>query len=181
MARPLSAHFHLRPPASQVLSVGSLTSLLGDRIAMRSHKNGLDRSPIHLLHRAGQVAEEVFGTEMDGSNLTPRQLTVLLTVATHPGLNQLKLTELTGIDRSTLAELSKRLQKRGLLERRRTEEDARAYAVKVTNEGERLLRKAGPAAKRIDTRVLGALAPERQEQFMENLCTIVTKLEQGKP
>ena len=47
----------------------------------------LNRSPIHLLHRAGQSAAEIFHAEMNG-NLTPRQLAVLMTVAQNEGLNR---------------------------------------------------------------------------------------------
>lgn len=66
------------------------------------------------------------------TELTPRQLAVLISVAGHPGLNQTQLVKLTGTDRSTLADLVKRLQRKGLLQRRRTREDARAYSVKLT-------------------------------------------------
>ena len=46
-------------------------------------------SPIHLLHRAGQCAGDVFTEEMTGGGLTPRQYAVLLTVAQNEGLSQI--------------------------------------------------------------------------------------------
>ncbi|MFZ1102753.1 MAG: helix-turn-helix domain-containing protein, partial [Hyphomicrobiaceae bacterium] len=39
----------------------------------------------------------------------------------------------TGIDRSTLADIVRRLTRKGLLQRCRTNEDARAYAVRLTD------------------------------------------------
>ena len=125
---------------------------------MKRHENGpLRGSPIHLLHRAGQSAEDLFHAEMKNNDLTPRQLAVLATVAQSEGLSQTGIVERTGIDRSTLADVVKRLLKKGLLQRRRTKQDARAYAVKLTDEGRRTLAVAEPLAKKINQRILDVL------------------------
>ena len=42
-----------------------------------SQSDRLSRSPIHLLHRAGQCAGDIFHAEMKDGELTPRQLAVL--------------------------------------------------------------------------------------------------------
>jgi MarR family transcriptional regulator, temperature-dependent positive regulator of motility len=139
--------------------------------------NGIDRSPLHLLHRASQVVDDVFTTGMQTNGLTPRQLAVLMTVLEHEGLSQTDLVDLTGIDRSTMADVVKRLKRRCLLQRRRTRQDARAYAVTLTDEGRRVLRTAEPLAKRVDRRVLDALPGKRQEEFMTALASIVSALE----
>jgi MarR family transcriptional regulator, temperature-dependent positive regulator of motility len=97
----------------------------------------IDRSPIHLLHRAYQAVDHLFDAGMKTNGLTARQLAVLITVSQNEGLSQTDLTEHTGIDRSTLADVVKRLKRKGLLQRRRTKEDARAYAVRLTEEASR--------------------------------------------
>jgi len=142
-----------------------------------SHSDRLARSPIHLLHRAGQCAGDVFHAEMKDGDLTPRQLAVLVTVAHNEGLSQTGLVERTGIDRSTLADIVRRMQRKGLLQRRRTKEDARAYAVKLTDEGRKLLRTAEPLAKRVDERILEALPSRQREQFLDELLAIVDTLQ----
>lgn len=149
-----------------------------DSIAKR-----LDRSPIHLLHRAGQCAGDVFGAEMGAADLTPRQYAVLLAVSMNEGLSQTDLVELTGVDRSTLADIVRRMLKKGLLQRRRTKEDARAYAVKLTEEGWKSLRSSEPVIKRVDERLLAALPPKQRDQFIADLATIVDALNgpQGMP
>jgi DNA-binding MarR family transcriptional regulator len=144
---------------------------------MKRSDDGLDRSPIHLLHRAYQSAAEIFQSEMKVERLTPRQLAVLVTVAQNEGLSQTGIVDCTGIDRSTVAEMVRRLQRKGLLQRRRTRDDMRTYAVKLTGEGRRVLSAAAPAAKNIDARVLGALPPGRRDQFLANLSTLVGALE----
>ena len=136
----------------------------------------LELSPIHLLHRAGQCAGDVFQAEMNQGDLTPRQYAILLTVAQNEGLSQTHLVEKTGIDRSTLADIVRRLLKKGLLQRRRTKDDARAYAVKLTEEGTRVLKSAEPMARRVDDRILAALPGQQRERFVQDLNTIVKAL-----
>jgi MarR family transcriptional regulator, temperature-dependent positive regulator of motility len=139
--------------------------------------NRLDRSPVQLLHRAGQCAGDIFHAEMKVGGLTPRQLAILVTVAQNEGLSQTGLVDRTGIDRSTLADIVRRLQRKGLLQRRRTREDARAYAVKLTDEGRRMLRTAEPLAKKVDERILDALPGKQRGQFIDDLLAIVTILQ----
>jgi DNA-binding MarR family transcriptional regulator len=137
------------------------------------------RSPVHLLHRASQVVGDVFARSMKTSGLTPRQLAVLVTVEAHEGLSQTGLVERTRIDRSTLADIVKRLTRKRLLQRRRTKEDARAYAVRLTGEGREVLRQVAPLAVRVDQHALGALPGPRRDAFLGALGAIVGALEEA--
>jgi DNA-binding MarR family transcriptional regulator len=141
----------------------------------------LDRSVVHLLHRAGQCAADLFAAEITEADLTPRQLAVLVAVAGSEGDNQQELTDTTGIDRSTMADIVRRLQRKGLLQRRRTPEDRRAYAVKLTDAGRRVLGVAGPAARRVDDRLLRVLPDRQREAFMAALASIVETLRSMAP
>jgi DNA-binding MarR family transcriptional regulator len=136
----------------------------------------MDHSPLHLLHRAGQCAAEIFAAEMGHDGLTPRQYTVIRTIAENEGISQTGLVDRTGIDRSTLADLIRRLQKKGLIQRRRTKQDARAYAVKLTEAGWNALKTAEPGAERVDGRLLEALPSGQREEFMTALSTIVASI-----
>lgn len=113
---------------------------------------------------------------MSSGELTPRQYAVLVTVAHNEGLSQTNLVERTGIDRSTLADIIRRMLKKGLLQRRRTKEDARAYAVKLSEEGWRTLKSAEPLAKRIDDKIMAALPNTSRERFLQDLNVIVASL-----
>src|SRR5438874_9171089 len=143
-------------------------------------KGELDRSAVHLLHRASQAVEEIFQAEAGNSDLTPRQLAVLATVAGNEGLSQTDTVNLTGIDRSTLADIVRRLVKKGLLQRRRTKQDARAYAVKLTGEGEKLLRRVGPLAKKVDQRIMQAVGGGKDD-FLDRLQDMIRKLQPSSP
>ena len=101
-----------------------------------NHRSGpLDVSALHLLHRAGQCAEVLFTNEAGKTDLTPRQYAILASVHQQPDISQTGLVEQTGVDRSTLADIVRRLVKKGLLQRKRTRRDARMYAVRLTPEG----------------------------------------------
>ncbi|MBC7832335.1 MAG: winged helix-turn-helix transcriptional regulator [Hyphomicrobium sp.] len=136
----------------------------------------LERSPIHLLHRAGQCASDIFQGEMGEGDLTPRQYTVLVAVAQNEGVSQTHLVEKTGVDRSTLADIVRRMLKKGLLQRRRTKEDARAYSVKLTDEGWKVLKAADPLARKVDDKILGVLPGQQRERFLQDLNLIVKAL-----
>jgi DNA-binding MarR family transcriptional regulator len=73
------------------------------------------------------------------------------------------------------------MQRKGLLQRRRTKEDARAYAVKLTDEGRKALRTAEPLAKRVDDRILEALPGRQRDQFINDLVAIVDTLNKMSP
>lgn len=148
----------------------------GDETIDASDTSELDHSPIHLLHRAGQCAGDIFQAEMANDGLTPRQFAVLVTVANNEGLSQTQLVDRTGIDRSTLADVVRRMLKKGLLQRRRTRDDARAYAVKLTDDGRRTLQNAMPHANRVDETILSALPSQNRERFLRDLQAIIVAL-----
>jgi DNA-binding MarR family transcriptional regulator len=137
----------------------------------------LARSPVYLLHRAQQCAEEVFRQTRQAAH--PRQLDVLMTVAEHEGMNQLEISALTGIDRATAAEVARRLARRGLLQRRRSRSDARAYVLKVSDDGREAMRAAEPAALLVDARALDALPKAGRAAFVAALQAIVARLLPG--
>ncbi|MFA5957410.1 MarR family winged helix-turn-helix transcriptional regulator [Hyphomicrobium sp.] len=118
----------------------------------------------------------MFQTELGNDELTPRQYAILLTVAQNEGLSQTQLVDLTGIDRSTLADVVRRMLKKGLLQRRRTRDDARAYAVKLTDEGSRVLKTHDPMARRVDERILSSLPAQQRDRFLQDLNAIVLAL-----
>lgn len=134
-------------------------------------------SALHLLHRAGQCADEMFAVTVGEVGLTPRQYAVMAAIAGSEEPSQTTLVERTGIDRSTMADIVRRLTSRGLVQRRRTRRDARRYAVRLTDKGEGALRLAEPAARSTDERILAALPATQRDAFLRSLARIVTAVE----
>jgi DNA-binding MarR family transcriptional regulator len=119
----------------------------------------------------------MFAVSVGEVGLTPRQFAVMTAIANSEEPSQTTLVERTGIDRSTMADIVRRLTSRGLVQRRRTRRDARRYAVRLTDRGENALRLAEPAARSTDEKILAALAPTQRDAFLRSLSRIVMAVE----
>lgn len=137
----------------------------------------LVRSPYHLLKRAAQYAADIYMGEVGASGLTQRQFTVLLAVDQNEGVSQTALVKLTGIDRSTLADLVARLVAQGYVQRRRDKEDGRANTVRITAAGKKALKMAQPGAEEVDKQILTAVAPAHRKVFVEALASLAARLD----
>jgi len=136
----------------------------------------LNNSPLHLLHRVSQSAERIFNAASAPISLTVRQYAVLQAISDDEGLNQTDIVARTGIDRSTLAEIVRRLVAKRLVKRKRNKVDARAYAVKLTEDGMSTLRAAQPVVHRSDQTLMATLPNGTRELFLDSLSLIVSRL-----
>jgi DNA-binding MarR family transcriptional regulator len=125
-------------------------------------------SVLHLLHRVGQRADRLFANQVE-SGLTLRQFIVLQVVAEASGPSQTDIVTATGIDRSSVSDLVKRLVTHGWLRRRRTKRDARAYAVRLTQEGQRILALGIPAAHATENLLLTSFSAAERRFFFKAL------------
>lgn len=126
-------------------------------------------SPSHLLHRAEQLAADRFTYLVGEGAITLRQFAALAAVAENPGKSQADLARITGIDRSTLAELVARIEKRGWVTRLDSTTDKRANAVRMTPAGEQILNAAKLSAKAADAAILDALPRTKRKTFLNTL------------
>ena len=134
----------------------------------------LAQTPAHLMRLCQQYYGELYAQETGARDLTKQQFTLLCALEHQDGATQTALVETTGIDRSTLAEMVRRMRERGLLSRERTEEDMRANAVAMTQGGRKALKSARAAAERAERMFLEALpAPDRQ-RFVKLLAVIAS-------
>ena len=131
------------------------------------------------MHRAGQCADELFAVNVSGIDLTPRQYEVLKAVSELTDPSQTTLVTATGIDRSTLADIVRRLTDRGLLHRHRTADDARKYAVRLTEQGRQTLANAAPPVESTNQRLLESLPIENRAAFLASLAKIISAI--GEP
>jgi DNA-binding MarR family transcriptional regulator len=137
--------------------------------ALHAGDAGLDRSPSHLLHRALQLALDIYAEEIGPGSLTQRQYAVLSAVTAKEGCTQSDLVRATGIDRSTLAELVARLIGKGFLARERSTLDARANTVRLTPEGRAAVQEAAPRVAQADGRILGLMPAGKRDAFIKTL------------
>ena len=132
----------------------------------KAKRGGLAASPSHLMHRALQLALDIYADEAGPDGLTQRQFAVLEAVSHKAGLTQTDLVRATGIDRSTLADLVSRMTTKGLLDRERSTIDARAKAVRLSEAGQAALDAARPRVEAADKRILALLPKARRDSFL---------------
>jgi MarR family transcriptional regulator, temperature-dependent positive regulator of motility len=122
----------------------------------------------HLIRRSHQRVAALYSMEI-GHDLPSPQFSVLLTVGKNPGLAQIDLINLIGMDRSTVSSLVQRLVRKGMLTRRRYKNNRRADALFITERGVAAVEAAIPGARRVHRRILKIIPPRRLPAFVEAL------------
>jgi len=127
------------------------------------------RRPGFLLKRCHQVSMAIFLDECSEFNLTQSQYGCLRALEVHPGVDQIALGRLVGLDRSTAGMVIKTLTERGLIERVVNLRDKRRMRLKLSAAGKRLLIDIAPAAARARERVLRGLPHGSRAAFQRIL------------
>lgn len=137
----------------------------------------LSRSLSHLLKRSVQYSIHLYMNEAGKSGLTHRQFTVLMAADAHDGRSQTELVQMTGIDRSTLADLVARLMAQGYLQRKRSKEDARTNSIRLTPIGKKMLKQAQAGAEEVDRQMLAALPAAERKSLIESLTALAAEMD----
>jgi DNA-binding MarR family transcriptional regulator len=143
----------------------------------RKASNGVNHlhSPSHLLRRCEQYANDLFAREPNVTNLTRQQFIVLAALEHNSGVSQIELVALTGIDRSTLAEMVRRMKSKNLLDRERATGNRRANALRILLEGRKALERARSANEEADKAVLCNLPAADRTRFLQMLALIAAR------
>ncbi|HEY4115892.1 MAG TPA: MarR family transcriptional regulator [Rhizomicrobium sp.] len=134
----------------------------------------LSEAPSHLIRRCEQVFADLYASESGPKDLTRSQLTVLCALEHNEDVSQTALVEMTGVDRSTLAEMIRRLLDRGYITKRRPEADLRSYAVSITPAGRKALRSGRAASSRAERRMLEPIPQPERQRFIKYLASIAS-------
>jgi len=105
-------------------------------------------------------------------DLRPVETAAILILDGNPNITQIALAAALGSDQSTMVAISTKLEKRGLIERRRALEDRRYQLISLTPEGEQMardIRKALTAHDRSLTRNMSAEQRKQLVQLLKNL------------
>lgn len=123
----------------------------------------------HLLHRVLQIALDIYNAEAGEGALSQRQYAVLKALEGSEGLSQTDLVKVTGIDRSTLADLVSRMLAKELVVRERSATDARANLVQIAEAGKTALTDMEPRVLAADEKILALLSPPKRDSFVKLL------------
>jgi DNA-binding MarR family transcriptional regulator len=129
--------------------------------------------PGYLLRRLHQIHYALFFEECAGYDITPVQYGLLTTLSLNPNLDQNSLARELGIDRTNVADVLNRLARRGLVERRRSPNDARMVLARLTRAGERLTRKMYRPMQRAQRRLLSPLLPQERNALIITLIRLI--------
>lgn len=129
----------------------------------------LYKMPGHLIRRCQQISVAIFLEECGDYQLRSVEYAVLVAVEDLPGLDQITLSGLVAVDRSSIVRIVEGLEKRGLLTREPRPADRRTRCLKLTEAGKALLEDVGPAVERVQRRLLAPLNSGERKQFKQML------------
>lgn len=129
--------------------------------------------PGYLVRRLNQIHYAMFFEECKTQNITPVQYGVLTALSLSPWMDQTAIGMELGLDRTTTADVIKRLQERGLVQRRVNPNDKRSRQAVITEEGLRIMGLLQAGMARAQQRLLEPLSPRNQQIFMKLLSTLV--------
>jgi DNA-binding MarR family transcriptional regulator len=135
----------------------------------------LYRRPGFLIRRAQQIAVSLFLEETGALGITNTQYGILLVLKHRPGIDQISVAKLLGLDRSTTGMVLGKLEESGLIGRAIGKSDRRKRNLALTEAGERMLEKLAEPARKAQAHVLSAFSPQERAAFLALLEKFVLK------
>ena len=108
--------------------------------------------------------------------MTPPQWGAIALLYGSEGMTIGTISQNRGIDPPTVTGIVKRLEQNGLVERHNDREDRRVVKVKLTAEGESIIRILNPAVEQFNHDMLLGLSQVERQTFLENLQRIIVNL-----
>lgn len=139
-----------------------------------------DRRPIgaaFLLAQVGAHGAYRFAERVAEIGLTAPDAGLLRKIASDPGVSQQALAEHLGVMPSRMVALVDELETKGIIERRRSTEDRRNYALHLTPRGRQVLGDLSRLAAEHEESLCAALSKEERVQ-LRDLCRRIAE-EQG--
>lgn len=118
--------------------------------------------PGFLIRRLHQIHVAMFLEECEEFNITPVQFGVLTVLYNRETLDQVSIANQIGTDRNTAADVIRRLERRGLLERPVSLTDKRTKLAKITDQGCAFVDAVEPAMIRAQRRFANPLNKEEK-------------------
>ena len=130
--------------------------------------------PGFLIRRLHQIHVAIFQEECHSFDITPVQYAVLSILYRHQELDQVSVAREVGIDRNNAADVIRRLERRGLVQRLPSPEDRRSRLAVISEAGKKFVEGAHDAMDRAQKRLTGELSHQETEQLMSLLRKIMT-------
>lgn len=129
--------------------------------------------PGYLIRRLHQIHVGLFAEECAGEDITPVQFGVLTVLYDGREMDQYSLSASVGIDRTSGAEVFRRLERRGLLIRRPSDVDGRAKLIKITPPGRKFVDRVRPLMARTQDRFVSPLSDTELKTFYKLVAKLI--------
>ncbi len=135
--------------------------------------HGLWSRPGFLVRRLNQIHDAMFFEECAESSITPVQYGILTVLSQNPWLDQTTIGFELGLDRTTSADVIKRLEDKGWLERRINPTDKRSRQANITAAGFALMESLRERMAKSQQRLIEPLSPANRKLFLSLLTELV--------
>jgi len=125
--------------------------------------------PGFLIRRLHQLHVAVFIEECGDFDVTPVQYAVLSVLYRDRSFDQVSVAAEVGIDRNNAADVLRRLERRGFVERVASDTDRRAKLNRITDAGRAFVEDAHGAMERAQTRFTHSLNARDRDRLMDLL------------
>ena len=106
----------------------------------------------------------------------PGRFAALTLIGRNPGISQTALSRASGRDKSSLTPVLEDLVRRGLVARRRTDDDRRTYRLSLTADGDRALARLNKCAQRHERNLDRIIGMRDRKRFLQTLKRIATEI-----
>lgn len=126
----------------------------------------LDSLVGYNLRRAAAVQRERFRNAFAPYDIRPVQLTALTIILHNDRLGQSALGDMLGMKRANVVKLLDELQERGLLRRRSSTHDRRAYEIQLTPRGTRFTRELLARHEKLEADLAQSLGQDELKELV---------------
>ncbi len=132
-------------------------------------KYSMQRSPGPLIRRVHQIGVSIFAEEFSDFDITPLQFSILWTLNSHPGIDQITLAQAIALDRTTCSNIVNRLEQRGYIRRETDPNNRRAKLVYLADSGKKVIDNAAVPMDKVQKKLLQPLSPNERKLFLNLL------------
>src|ERR1700730_10105766 len=112
------------------------------------------RVPAYLIRRLQMISTAIIAEAFEDEDMPVPQWAVLTILENHPEIDQSRLAEVVGIDKTNTGRLVDQLEAKGLVERRPNELDRRVWMLCCTPLGHKTRKRLRPRALATQERLL---------------------------
>jgi DNA-binding MarR family transcriptional regulator len=121
------------------------------------------------LQRAHALLRQTMVGALDGSGINLGQVAILGALSAADGLTQRQLSDITGIEKSSMVLFLDALEAHGWVDRRQQPGDRRAYAIHLTGTGAERLAQLGPKLDAAQNAFFGKLSARERHALHDVL------------